>query len=316
MTIEASTTTPTLLLIDGDVVAFKAAAACEYVQEDWTYKWLTKTANLNLGEAIVDNIITGLKASFQTNSIKVFLSDRENNWRKLIYPDYKANRSNSQRPLALDHLKDYILEQYETTVEPWLEADDLLGIAATAPDTKLSGELRPIRVICGVDKDFKTIPAYQHTLGDYINGDTSKPRISGITPQLADQWHMRQTLSGDAVDNYPGCPGIGVARADAIVEDPQLLVPQSGKITRGPRKGQSTTAWKAQPTRNLEAAVQSNFAKAGTPETFLTMARIARILRHGEYSFGDKKVKLWSPHGTPFSSLEYLQLPMKGDGDE
>ena len=83
----------------------------------------------------------------------------------------------------------------------------------------------------------------------------------------ADRFHLYQTLVGDQTDNYKGCPGVGPVKAE--------------------------TALGANPTW---ASVVGCYEKAGlTEEDALVQARVARILRHGEYNKMTCEVKLWTP---------------------
>jgi DNA polymerase-1 len=86
-----------------------------------------------------------------------------------------------------------------------------------------------------------------------------------VSEREADRNHMIQTLTGDRTDGYPGCPGIGPARAEKIVDG----------------------GWDA---------VVDAYVKAGLNEaTALTQARLARILRKGDYVRKTGLVKLWTP---------------------
>jgi DNA polymerase-1 len=87
--------------------------------------------------------------------------------------------------------------------------------------------------------------------------------VSEITEAEADRTHLIQTLTGDRTDGYPGCPGIGEKRAEAIADG----------------------GW---------SAVVESYEKAGLGEEYaLTQARMAYILRHGDYKRGT--VRLWTP---------------------
>jgi DNA polymerase-1 len=75
-------------------------------------------------------------------------------------------------------------------------------------------------------------------------------------------------LTGDAVDNYKGCPGIGKKKADILLREEGVK-------------------WKT---------VVDAFAKAGLDEfAALTQARVARILRAEDYNFKNEEVLLWTP---------------------
>jgi DNA polymerase-1 len=92
---------------------------------------------------------------------------------------------------------------------------------------------------------------------------------------------MKQTLTGDTTDNYPGCKGVGPKNADLILNplheaslecDPNIHL---------------TTLW--------TAVYQTFESKGFTRQDAITQARLARILRHGDYSFKTNEVNLWTP---------------------
>jgi DNA polymerase-1 len=79
-----------------------------------------------------------------------------------------------------------------------------------------------------------------------------------------------QTLTGDAVDNYKGCPGIGVKRALGLL-------------------------FNKKPNEYWEIITKA-FEKAGLTEMdALVQARMARILRTDDYNIQKGEVYLWSP---------------------
>lgn len=276
------------LLIDGDVIAFKAAAAAQKVYED-RFGYVQPFANRVEGEAIVDNIMIGLEIAFKSSHMRVALSDPKDNWRLGIYPAYKSNRKDSVRPLLLTALKDYLRAKYHAFHWDSLEADDVLGILNTEPQA-YGGK----RILVGFDKDFKTIPGLYHQLGQLDK--SNKPVVQEINEWEATRWHMMQTLMGDAVDGYPGCRLMGKTRAEALVDKPVLLLATHSTKTSGKNKGEPTVRWTAEPTRDYWAAIVSHFKKGGDTEEFaLTMARIAHILHHKDYNRETGEITLWTP---------------------
>lgn len=286
------------LLIDGDTVAFTAASAAQQVLED-EFGFVQPFARRAEGEAIVDNILTGLEVAFKSTHYRIALTDPKENWRRGIWPGYKANRKDTFRPLLLDILKQYLRDRYGAFHWPGLEADDVLGIMATEPQ-----EFPGRRVLVGRDKDYKTVPCSYHRMGDF--NFAGSPVVKETTDWEAQRFHLVQTLSGDATDGYPGCPGIGGTRAERIMEKPEVLRPAGGLITRGVNKGNSTTKWVAEPTTSLWEAVVSNYRKgmssgnniiswAEAEKAALVTARLAHILRHGDYSRDTGAITLWTP---------------------
>ncbi len=278
----------TTLLIDGDTLAFIASAACQMTANDGGTHY--PVAFQAEGERIVDNKIAKLMEQLGADDIKVFLScPSEENWRLRVDPDYKGNRKNSQRPLILDPLKRYLRVAYGATHLAYLEADDTLGIYATHPDL-VPGD----KIVVGRDKDFATIPGLHHQLKDEEGG---RPIVRTVTPLEAERAHFIQTLSGDAVDGYPGCPGIGKTLAERIVDSPDKLVARKGVITRGKNKGKETLKWYSAGPSPIWEAVVSRYEKAGLKEAdALKTGRLAKILLANDYDIETSTVYLWEPN--------------------
>lgn len=271
-----------VLLVDGDVIAFIAAAAVQNTWED-TAGYVWPFANTAEGEAAVENLLHGLKFNLRADDMRVFLT-HEVNWRKQLDPEYKANRKDSVRPLLLSRLREYLREKHGAETWANLEADDVVSILGTE-DVE-----NETRIICGKDKDFLGIPAPYHRLGD------DKGAIVEPTLAEANLFHLAQTLAGDRVDNYTGCPGLGMERAQRLLEDPVVLKPTKGIITRGKNKGQEVTKWVSEPTDDLWACVVSQFLKAGlTEDDALRNARLAYLLRAEDYDQQTGRITLWVP---------------------
>lgn len=275
------------LLIDGDVIAFTAASAVQKTHED-SFGFVTPWASRIEGQFVVDSMMCNLEIDFKATHIRVALTDPEVNWRRSIFPAYKANRT-GPRPLLLDILKQYLRDKYGAFHWPELEADDVLGILNTEPQA-YDGK----RILVGNDKDFLTVPGFYHRLKDY-NG-SGKPVVREVTPWEAQRFHIKQTLMGDATDGYPGCPLIGKTRAEELLESPVLLRPTHGVITRGINKGNSVTRWVSEPTNDLWAMVVTHYQKGEQGETeALVNARLAHILRHEDYNRETGAITLWTP---------------------
>jgi len=67
---------------------------------------------------------------------------------------YKGNRDRTHRPTYEKELRDYIIENWDTTVAVDEEADDLLGIEQT--------RLGDNSIIVSLDKDLDQIPGLKH----------------------------------------------------------------------------------------------------------------------------------------------------------
>lgn len=260
------TTKKRVLLVDADVLAYQACAGTEKVicfDDDNCFPLGSLAEALSSFDYRMAFLKTTLKAD---EAILCFSGDTGENFRRGIYPAYKANRLGKPKPVALAALRNTLINERgdagETVMrEPALEADDLLGI--------LSSRLRTDdteTVVVSIDKDLRSIP------GLFFNIGRPEEGIQEITPEEADRWFMMQTLMGDMTDNYPGCPRFGPATAARALND-------------------------VEPTPEaMWPVVVDAYARAGFGEEYaLTMARLARILREGEYDFNTKKVTLWEP---------------------
>jgi DNA polymerase-1 len=256
----------TTLLIDADVLVYVYSAA-EETAVDWGDGEVSKDAGDP--DAVWASLVSRAEdlQDAAGASRYVLCVSGAGNWRNAIWPPYKAHRKPENRPLLVDEMRARCIAAggYQ---RPLLEADDILGILATHPKI-IPGR----KIIWSIDKDLMQIPG-EHLV--WPKGE--EPRIVKVAPEEGRLLHMRQTLTGDSVDGYPGCPGIGPKRADDI-------------LLSAPPWGTWEEAW---------AAIVKAFAKKGlTEEDALKQARVARILQHTDYDFQKKETKLWMPPSSP-----------------
>lgn len=271
----------TTALVDGDLVAYMAAAGNKQSLDFGDGDPIEVS---NLGHAISScfRMIDRWSREAGCSRIVVCLSTGDN-FRKKVLPSYKANRASVERPETLPGVIDAIRTEYEVLEHPGLEADDLMGIYGShSPNT---------HVIVSRDKDMLTIP------GRVYNPDhRGKPRK--VTKGIADHMFYRQTLMGDSTDNYTGIPGVGPKAADDILNKSTRLLKSTRTITRGKNKGKVKTEWTEGGPCSWWQAILDRAEKAGmTEDEVITQARVARILRWGEFDFETNEVKLWHPRG-------------------
>ncbi|MBT5229178.1 MAG: hypothetical protein HOM11_02765, partial [Methylococcales bacterium] len=240
----------TTLLIDADILVYKAAYKFEYTwqgeamaDEQGAYLYVDHTINQWM------NTLGG------TDAISC-LSDSDN-WRKSLFPDYKANRK-QQKPMLYTAVRQYISQNKKKCIRPQLEADDILGILATSEDI-IPGD----KIVISSDKDLNTVPCY------LFNPDKDRaPKL--VTEEAAHRYHMLQTLMGDSTDNYKGCPGVGPKKANQYLD--------------------------CVDHEDYWFAVEAVFRCFGQCEnSALLNARLAKILTCKDYDFTKKTVKLWQP---------------------
>jgi DNA polymerase-1 len=190
------------LLIDADVLAFEASVIAEESIE-WKEEMWTVHADMALAKARIVNRVEQFKEKLQADDIVMALTDRAN-YRRILNPDYKSNRSKSRLPIILKQVKKWIIEEMDGQLWPNLEADDIISILAT--DKKMDEET----IIVSIDKDFKSVPGIYY--------DFNKDETHHVSQEDADRYHLIQTLMGDATDGYSGVPRLGPIGAEKILE--------------------------------------------------------------------------------------------------
>ena len=259
----------TQLLIDADFVLYRACSAAE-----------TVTSFPNMAGQIVDVLFCSrdeamdkfigdvegyCKKLFADEAILIFSGDK--NFRKDVWPLYKANRAATRKPVSYWSIIDDLKAdgKYRVVSEECLEGDDYIGILATRDSPTR-------RIIVSEDKDMMTLP------------NTEIYRQNGIvetTQESADHFWMYQTLMGDSTDGYKGCPGVGPVAAE------------KGLAKAGDRWENILQAYRTgcakKPSALKDAGVE-------TPEDLaLLNARLARILRDGDWDSEKRYPILWEP---------------------
>ena len=184
------------LLVDADFIVYKSCAAAE-TEIDWGDDVILVTSKFSEAYKNVLKELNKIKNEFMWDApeLILFFSDSKN-FRKKISPDYKGHR-NRKKPCGYRRVITELSNDYEVVRMPELEADDAMGIYATA---------NPGNIIVSPDKDMRQIPGRVYNLDETLH----------ITPEEGAKWHLIQTLAGDQTDGYSGVPGIGVKRAVAL----------------------------------------------------------------------------------------------------
>lgn len=180
------------LLIDADVVAFRCAASAEPTK----IKPYREPIEMAIRRA--EELIYRIFADMNTDNYKGFLTGK-GNFRKVIDPSYKANRTKPE-PAYLQDLRQYMILDWKMEVVDGIEADDAIGMASTE-DT----------IICSNDKDLRQIP------GGFYNFTVNKFEV--IDEITAAQVPYSLMLIGDSTDNISGVDRIGKKTAAKIIQE-------------------------------------------------------------------------------------------------
>ncbi|MBB4039127.1 DNA polymerase-1 [Microvirga flocculans] len=249
-------TKPTLL-IDGDQFLYRGCVAVEH-EVKWDEENWVLFSNEEEAYKTVTASFENLKEKFSTDKVRIAFSEGVS-FRKNLYPAYKTNRAEVRKPMCYFQVRDRLMADFPSLKVDGLEADDLLGIWATRDD----GDY----IIVSQDKDLKTIPNTRVYSG---SGD----EVVETTQESADYFWLYQTLIGDTADGYPGCPGIGPKKAEALLHIDGAVVPPS-------------VAW--------ERIVHAYEKQGLSEDDALVQARLARILRSSDWDATNKEVILWTP---------------------
>jgi len=185
------------VLIDGDIIAYRAAFSTEQMgSQD------TKDKVDDLIEYILEH--TALLPYEIDIDYIVYLTGKEN-FRYSIaksYP-YKGNRKSVQKPRHLQTARDHMESKYKAIISKGEEADDLIAKEAARLDYKAC--------VASIDKDMLQIPCWHFNIvrGDYLQ----------VEPFGGIKFFYTQILTGDTADNIVGLFRVGPVKAKKILDD-------------------------------------------------------------------------------------------------
>lgn len=194
---------PRTVLIDGDMVAYRCAASCLPSKK--------KAAELGvpfeslepepLETAIfrANDLLYRIVNTCQADEHRVFISG-DRNYRKALYPDYKAHRAAIVKPPHLEPLRELLVREWQAEICDGYEADDGIGMAHNEHT-----------VIASNDKDFKQL------VGEHYNPIKDEFEVVDSLEAAYNFYHI--LLKGDAADGIRGVDGIGEVKAGRILRN-------------------------------------------------------------------------------------------------
>ncbi len=177
--------------------------------------------------------------------LALFDTSGSKDWRKAIYPDYKAHR-----PPAPDDLRPQIPLVREATSAlniPWLEdsrfeADDLIaryvqaGVEAELEVVIVSSDKDLMQLVAGADGDHAGTVRLWDTMKNRRVGPVEVVDKFGVGP---DKLGDLLALAGDSSDNIPGVKGIGPKTATGLLEtfgDLESILANTAQIKQKKRR--------------------------------------------------------------------------------
>jgi DNA polymerase-1 len=224
-----------LHLIDGSAYIFRAYHALPPLTR--------KSDGLPVGAVagfcnILFRYLEGNKTGDAPTHVAVIFDHSSKTFRNDIYPEYKANRPElpedlrPQFPLTRDATRAFNIACIETE---GFEADDIIAtLSCNARDA--GGRV----TIISSDKDLMQL------VGDGVDMlDPMKNKLIG-PDEVFEKFGVApnrvvdvQSLAGDAVDNVPGAPGIGIKTAALLIQeygDLETLLDRAGEIKQPKRR--------------------------------------------------------------------------------
>ena len=209
-------------------------------------------------------MVSALRKEFAPQYLlAVFDASGGENWRKVLYPEYKANR-----PPPAEDLRPQIPLVREATDAlgiPWVEhpqyeADDLIaayaqiGVDAGLEVVVVSSDKDLMQLVRGDDDERAGSVRLWDTMKNRRVGPAEVEEKFGVAPgQLGDLL----ALSGDSTDNIPGVAGIGPKTAEGLLAefgDLEGILANTAKIKQKKRRENlETNAEMARLSRKLVA---------------------------------------------------------------
>lgn len=204
-----------LYLIDGSGFIFRAYYAMAYGRQSG----MTNPDNLEVGAVFgFTNMMLKMLREYNAPYIAVIFDAARKNFRNDIYPEYKANRDETpedlipQFPLVREATKALGIPAIDME---GFEADDLI-----ATYVRRAREQGKTVTIVSSDKDLMQLVGEGVRMLDPMKQKMIGPEEVlekfGVPPEKVVDV---QALAGDATDNIPGVPGIGIKTAALLINE-------------------------------------------------------------------------------------------------
>lgn len=192
---------------------------------------------------------------------------------------YKGNRDPEHKPFHYQAIRDYLTGLWGAYVVHGREADDEISIRAAEHARK-----KERYVVASIDKDLEQIKGWHYDYRQHVFVHLSKDD--------ADRMFWIQVLAGDPTDNIGGACGIGVVKADKMLQEWDRLYESL------PAAKRDKLIWERIVSVYEQQRSRPNcyYADKGAEEAALENARLVYLQR--------KPNELWNPPGVRNGQLE------------
>lgn len=239
-----------IFLVDGSSFVFRAYF--QSMNQDRKYNYRSDglpTGAIRLFCNKLYQFIREGAVGIRPTHLAIIFDKSEQSFRKEIYPEYKANRSDPpedlipQFPLMREAVRAFGLKPIE---QERYEADDIIATYA-----RQAKEVGADVLIISADKDLMqligpTVAMYDPASGEASKGRGYRPERRVGTDEVIEYFGVPpekvvevQALAGDSTDNIPGAPGIGVKTAAQLIAeygDLKTLLARAGEIKQPKRR--------------------------------------------------------------------------------
>ncbi|MFG1236578.1 DNA polymerase I [Xanthobacter autotrophicus DSM 597] len=238
-----------VFLVDGSSFVFRAYF--QSINQDRKYNFRSDrlpTGAVRLFCTKLFQFVRDGAVGIRPTHLAIVFDKSEDSFRKELYPDYKANRSEPpeelipQFPLMREAVRAFGLIPVE---QARYEADDIIATYAEQA-VKAGADV----LIVSADKDLMQLIGPKVAMYDPASGESggrgARPerRIGlgevqeyfGVPPEKVTDV---QALAGDSTDNVPGVPGIGIKTAAQLIAeygDLETLLARAGEIKQPKRR--------------------------------------------------------------------------------
>ena len=232
-----------VFLVDGSSFVFRAYF--QSIRQDQKYNYRSDrlpTGAVRLFSAKLLQFVRDGAMGAKPTHLAIIFDKSENSFRKELYPEYKANRSEPpedlvpQFPLMREAVRAFGLIPIE---QDRYEADDLIATYAAEAEARGADVL-----IISADKDLMQLITPKVSMYDPASGERDERRIGmaevkdyfGVGPERVSDV---QALAGDSTDNVPGARGIGLKTAAQLITeygDLDTLLARAGEIKQPKRR--------------------------------------------------------------------------------
>jgi len=162
----------------------------------------------------VDDFLFNLEEVLNAGSMELFLTapNIEQNFRRKLNPQYKANRKDAVKPHHLGNIRDYMLEDWDAKIATaGIEADDALAIIGWQAFENDDDSV----ILCSIDKDMDTVPGWHYRWPTY--NKEGALYYQHLSDAMFSFW--ASSLIGDGADNIIGIRGIGPKKSALLLEE-------------------------------------------------------------------------------------------------